>query len=47
MFATAPTTVVRRYIVYTELGEISLFVVILTVTGDADGCTDGQTRAAH
>lgn len=47
MFVTAPTTVVRRHIVYTELGKISLLVVILTFTGDADGCTDGQTQAAH
>ena len=47
MFVTEPTTVVRRYIVYTELGKISLLVVILTFTGDADGCTDGRTQAAH
>lgn len=47
MFVTAPTTDVRRHIVYTELGEISLLVVTLTFTGDADGCTDGQTQAAH
>jgi len=47
MFATAPTTVVRWHIVYTELGEISLLVVILTITVDAGGCTDGQIQAAH